>query len=345
MSERVLTQRELNRATLARQLLLERHRLPVPRALERLFALQAQYSPSPYLALWSRLEEFERDRLTRALELRQVVKATLFRLTLHLFSARDYLALAGFWVSAQRMLFGPELERATIEGLARQVEDAARNGRVTHNELHDLVRPTFGERLWRVRALAPLVHVPPSGTWRYHGRAQLTHAERWLRRPTGDARAGAELLARRYLAAFGPASRDDLLRFAALRVRDVQPGLDVIEPQLRRFRDERGRVLLDLARAPRPRADVAAPVRFLPKWDALLLSYEDRTRVLPQEYRDTVIRKNGDVLPTFLVDGRVAGSWRDENGRVVLEPFAPLPRPVRRELEDEARRLERFLGG
>jgi hypothetical protein len=344
MSEPVLTRRELNRATLARQLLLVRHRLPVGRAVERLCALQAQYSPSPYLALWTRLDGFEREHLTRALERRQVVKATLFRLTLHLFSARDYLAFAGFWIAAQRMLFGSDLPRPTIEVLARQVDEAARNGRVTHNELYDLVRPTFGERLWRVRALAPLVHVPPSGTWRYHGRAELLHAERWLGRPTGDARAGSELLARRYLAAFGPATRDDLLRFAALRVRDVEPGLDALEPRLRRFRDERGRVLLDLAGAPRPAADTPAPVRFLPKWDALLLSHDDRTRVLPREYRDTVIRKNGDVLPTVLVDGHVAGVWREEKGRVAVEPFAPLPHAVRRELEDEARRLERFLG-
>jgi hypothetical protein len=343
VTEPVLSQRALNRATLARQLLLERRRLPVARAVERLCALQGQYSPSPYIALWTRLDGFRRDDLTRALERRQVVKATLFRLTLHLFSARDYLGLAGLWLQAQRTQFGPSVPPAAVDELAQLANGAARKGEVTYEELHELARPLLGERLWRVRALAPLVHVPPSGTWRYHGPVQLAHAERALGRPPADARTGAELLVRRYLGAFGPAARDDLLRFAALRVRDVQPGLDALEPQLRRFRDERGRMLLDLARAPRPDGDTPAPVRFLPKWDALLLSHDDRTRVLPGDYRATVIRKNGDVLPTFLVDGRVAGAWREERGRVLLEPFAPLPLTVRRELEDEARRLEAFL--
>jgi hypothetical protein len=340
---RTLTRRELNRATLARQLLLERARLPVGRAVERLCALQAQYSPSPYIALWARLDGFERDRLTRALERRQVVKATLFRLTLHLFSARDYLGLAGLWLPAQRMQFGQSVAPSAVDELGRRADAAARRAHVTYEELHELARPVLGERLWRVRALAPLVHVPPSGTWRYHGAVRLAHAERWLGRPVGDARTGAQILVRRYLGAFGPATRDDLLRFAALRVPDVQAGLDALERQLVRFRDERGRVLLDLPRAPRPEADVRAPVRFLPKWDALLLSHDDRTRVLPDEYRPTVIRKNGDVLPTVLVDGVVAGAWSEERGRVAVEPFAPLPLRVRRAVDDEARRLEAFL--
>ena len=343
MPERVVSLRELNRATLARQLLLERERLPVARAIERLCAMQAQWSTSPYIGLWSRLDGYGRDDLTRALERRQVVKATLFRMTLHLFSARDYLAFAGLWFPAQRTQFGPGLSPQGIDRLAERVAEFTRDRRVTHEELYELVRVELGERRWRVRALTPLVHVPPSGTWRYYGRAQLTAAETWLRRRPGEARDGAELLVRRYLAAFGPAAREDLLRFSNLRVRDVQPGLDALEPTLRRFRDEQGRVLLDLARAPRPSADTPAPVRFLPKWDAVLLSHDDRTRVLPEEYRSTVIRKNGDVLPTFLVDGRVAGAWREEKQRVVLEPFQPLPLAVRRELEDEARRLEHFL--
>jgi hypothetical protein len=342
MSERVLTRAELNRATLARQLLLARQRLPVPRAVERLCAMQAQYSLSPYIGLWSRLEGFEREALTRALARRQLVKATLFRMTLHLVSARDYLAYAGLWFPAQRRQFSPDLDDETVERLRAQVKALARKRRVTHAELHELARPDFGQRLWRVRALTPLVHVPPSGTWGYHGSAELVGAETWLRRPPANPQIGAELLVRRYLAAFGPASRDDLLKFSNLRVGEVQPGLDALEPKLRRFRDEHGRVLLDLASAPRPPATTAAPVRFLPKWDSLLLAHADRTRVLPAEYRDTVIGKNGDVLPTFLVDGVVAGAWREEKGRVALQPFAPLPRGVRGELEEEAARLAAF---
>ncbi|MBD0330383.1 MAG: winged helix DNA-binding domain-containing protein [Thermoleophilia bacterium] len=151
MREAVVTARELNRATLARQLLLRRERLPVGRAVERLCALQAQYSPSPYLALWSRLEGFERDALTHALERRQVVKATLFRMTLHLFSARDYLGLAGLWFPSQHVQF-TNVAPAELERLRREVDDLGRRRDVRYEELYELVRPAFGDRLWRVRA-------------------------------------------------------------------------------------------------------------------------------------------------------------------------------------------------
>ena len=129
-----------------------------------------------------------------------------------------------------------------------------------------------------------------------------------------------------------------------MHVPEIQRALDRLEP-LRRFRDEHGRELLDVPRAPLPDAETPAPVRFLPKWDNVLLAWADRTRVLPEQYRKTVIRMNGDVAQTFLVDGFVAGIWRTENGRVVLEPFASLSRSTRRELADEAERLEAFLAG
>ncbi len=127
-----------------------------------------------------------------------------------------------------------------------------------------------------------------------------------------------------------------------MHVPEINAALELLEP-LRRFRDEQGRELLDVPRAPLPDPDTPAPVRFLPKWDNVLLAWADRTRVLPEEYRKTVIRMNGDVAQTFLVDGFVAGMWRVEDGRVVLEPFAPLSRSARREVEDEAERLEAFL--
>ena len=153
--------------------------------------------------------------------------------------------------------------------------------------------------------------------------------------------ARAEML-RRYLAAFGPASRRDIVAWSMMHVPEIQRALDLLEP-LRRLRDEQGRELLDVSRAPLPDAGVPAPVRFLSKWDNVLLAFADRTRVLPEEYRKTVIKMNGDVAQTFLVDGVVAGMWRAENGRVAIEPFAPLPRTARREVEDEAKRLETFL--
>jgi hypothetical protein len=147
---------------------------------------------------------------------------------------------------------------------------------------------------------------------------------------------------RRYLAAFGPASRRDVVAWSMMHVPEIQRALDRLEP-LRRFRDEQGRELLDVPGAPLPDPDTPAPVRFLPKWDNVLLAFADRTRVLPEPYRKRVIRMNGDVAQTFLVDGFVAGIWRVENRRVVLEPFAPLSRWVRRELDEEAGRLEAFL--
>ena len=149
-------------------------------------------------------------------------------------------------------------------------------------------------------------------------------------------------LVRRYLNAFGPATRADIAAWSGMRARDFAPALDRLEP-LRRFETEEGRELLDLARAPLPRAETPAPVRFLPKWDNVLLGFADRRRMLSDEHRRSVVMKNGDVAQTFLVDGQVAGLWRVEKGKVVLDPFDPLPRTVRRELEDEAERLAEFV--
>lgn len=343
---RVLTTCELNRALLARQLLLERARarFPISRAVERLCALQAQYSPSPYVALWSRLEGFRKEQLTRALERRQVVKATLMRVTLHVVSGRDFPYFAAAWLPGARAGI-PRVPREMVEKLARRVHEAASQRPHTHEELAQLVGDELGAR-WRVRSLVPLVHVPPSGTWRFHGRPQLVAMEPWLDTALPDARAGAERLARRYLAAFGPASRADLLRFAGLRAGDLAQGLDALEP-LRRFRSEEGKELLDLRRAPLPAAGTPAPVRFLARWDAALLAHDDRTRILPRDLHATVFRKNADVLPTFLVDGLVAGTWSIERTKskatLRLEPFAPLPPAHWRELVEEGERLVRFV--
>ena len=152
--------------------------------------------------------------------------------------------------------------------------------------------------------------------------------------------ARAEML-RRYLAAFGPSSRRDIGAWSMMHVPEISRALERLE--LRRFRDQSGRELLDVPRAPLPDPETPAPVRFLPKWDNVLLAWADRTRVLPEEYRKRVIKTNGDVAQTFLVDGFVAGTWRVETGRVVAEPYAPLSRAARRELAEEAGRLEVFL--
>jgi hypothetical protein len=337
----VLTLRELNRTLLERQLLLERRRLGVQQAVERLCALQAQYSPSPYIALWSRLSGFRKHQLTRALEERKVVKSSLFRITLHITSARDYPYFAAAWLPATQEMT-PRVTAERIAELSRRVHAAAGKP-ITHEQLEAIAAEEMGGR-WRTRALAPLLQVPPSGTWGFHGRPELLTMKTWLGvdLPTRDE--GAERVARRYLAAFGPATQEDLVRFAGVRVSDVRRGLDRLD--LRTFRDERGRVLFDLPRAPLPDGDVRAPVRFLPKWDSSLLAYAppERTRILPEKFRRTVIKSNGDVLPTVLVDGFVAATWNvGKKSGLEIKPLRRLTRAERSEIDEEGERLRAFF--
>jgi Winged helix DNA-binding domain len=338
VSERVLTTVELNRSTLARQLLLERRPLSAPRAIERLAAVQSQWTTAPYVALWSRVRDFRREALTRALERRQVVRATLMRSTIHMVSARDYLALGALWRARRREDFERQGgDVAAGEAAARAaLGDGTRSYTALNAELGEVFSTRFGP-------LVPLAHVPPTGTWRYHGRKQLVEAERWLGASFAEPGAGARLLVGRYLAAFGPASRDDLLRFSGLRAKDVQPVLDALEPRLRRFRDEEGGLLLDLARAPLPRPEIAPSVRFLGRWDNALLGYERRARILPDEYAERQIGLAGDQV--VLVDGFVAALWiveRSTRATLVLEALAPLPPQARRAVEDEAAQLVRW---
>jgi hypothetical protein len=343
VAERVLTLRELNRTTLLRQLLLRRERLPVARAIERVGALQAQWQPSPYLALWSRLEGFERGSLERALARGSVVKALLMRATMHLVSARDYPSFDAAVREARtiarvrgRTPPAPELvERAVA--LARE---RPRSRPELMNALGLDSRTTDPNELrtysWVV-ALGRLEQTPEAAFWAFRGSPLLRPAEHEL--PPKDA--AAAHLVRRYLAAFGPATRADVSAWSGVPIRDLAAALESM--RLRTLRDENGRQLLDLPRASLAEASTPAPPRLLPRWEELLLAHKDRSRVLPDEYRKTVIALNGDVNQAFLVDGFVAGAWRHEGGRVLLEAFAPLPRAVRRELEDEARRLAAWL--
>jgi hypothetical protein len=339
--ERVLTLRELNRALLERQMLLKRKRLGVQEAVERLCALQAQYSLSPYIALWSRVTGFQREQLTRALEEREVVKSTLFRITLHITSARDYpYFAAAFLPAAQEMTARVTPEQ--IAKLSHKVHAAAKKP-LTHEQLEALAAEEMGGR-WRTRTLAPLVHLPPSGTWRFWGTPTLLGMQTWLGVDLPARDEGAKRIVERHLAAFGPATQQDLLRFAGLRVGDLRPGLEQLE--LRSFRDERGRKLLDLPRAPLPDGETPAPIRFLPKWDSSILAYAppERTRILPEKFRSTVIRKNGDVLPTVLVDGFVAATWNIDRKRgLEIEPLRRLTKAERAEIDEEGGRLVEFF--
>jgi hypothetical protein len=339
VTERVLTQRELNRATLARQLLLKRARLPVVAALERVAGLQSQLASTAYVGLWTRLDGFRPAALDRALLAGRAARGLLMRGTVHTVSAGDFslfgAALSGEppgWVT-------PEMEEAArrVGGPLREFCSVPR----TRSEVMDWLEREHGipndglNGIWyAVRLEARIAHSPAASRWRapIHNPTfvALEHGQ-----IDGDL-ARAELV-RRYLAAFGPATRAELSGWSGLYVRRFAHLLE----GLRTFRDDRGRELLDLPRAPRPAADTPAPVRLLPKFDNVLI---DRQRVLPEEHRTLVVRKNADVQPTFTVDGYVAGVWRVERGRVVTEPFAPLPRQAKRELEDEADRLTAWLG-
>jgi hypothetical protein len=344
-SERVLTLRELNRATLARQLLLERKRIGVLPAIERVAGLQAQWPPSPYIGLWSRLDGFKRATLERAVLRGEVLKPTVMRGTLHLVTARDYpmfwwaLSDMPTWYSSTHLAHALK----ALKGARRLAERAP----LTHKQGLDYLESIGHEddlerrRIFHaLRRHAHLLHSPDSALWTTRPSA-VFHP--YPEPEPMEVLAARSALVRRYLAAFGPSTRADLADWSGLRVADVAPAIEGLEP-LRGFRDESGRELLDLQRAPLPPADTPAPVRFLPKWDNTLLAHKDRRRVLPEELRKAVIGKNGDVTQTFLVDGIVAGSWTaDKRGKVAITPFAPLPRVARRAVEAEAALLEAWL--
>ena len=341
MPERVLTLRELNRATLARQLLLERKRLSARAVIERLVGMQAQWPSAPYVGIWARTTSFRRQALERELRSAAVVKATVMRQTLHLVTRRDYALLRA---ALSETNFRDQTEQAKrLVGSVRQFAAAA--GPVTSAEAVAFIEKEHGltgfEALqaWRgARVRAHVLHHHETALWNARPEGRFTALDEPDEHDPTEAR--MEIL-RRYLAAFGPTSRRDIVAWSKMRVPGIQRALDRLE--LRRYRDEQGRELLDIPRAPLPDPETLAPVRFLPKWDNVLLAFADRTRVLPEQYRRTVIRQNGDVAATFLVDGFVAGTWRVENGRVVTEPFAAISRAARRELEDEAGLLEAFL--
>ena len=351
MAERVLTLRELNRALLARQLLLERHRLSVPKAIERLGALQAQWSPAPYVALWSRLEGFAVPQLERALARKTVVKATLMRSTLHLVSSADYPVYAAAIVDARR----PKLERqfpVDLDAVAERLREATTDGPQTWDEWRSLAislanRPIRQGEIWPLWTVgfmhARLVHLPPSGTFGFYRGAQFTPYERWVGPLPAIPSPPMSHAVARYLAAFGPASVDDMASWLGVTTPAIRAVLDTVAP--RTFRDEAGRRLYDLERARLPSPDTPAPARLLAKWDSPLLAYAppERSRILPDAFRKRVIAPNGDVAQTFLVDGFVAGTWKVDKRRFLLEPFGRIARRVRDELEAEGERLLAFL--
>lgn len=342
---RALTQRQLNRALLARQSLLERAKLSIPKVLERIGGIQAQYAPSSYIGLWSRLSGFERPQLTAALENRLVVQGTLMRATIHLVSASDYWPIAAairdgrraWWLSAARCADARAIELAAERAVALLGERPRKRA--------DLQKTLGVDNItWQgVNVFADLLRIPPSGTWEQRRADLYAAAADWLSESSATPEDGLSLLVRRYLSGFGPGSVKDMANWAGLPQSAFTSTLAAMK--LRRFTDaDNGDELVDLPGWPLPDPDTPAPPRFMPTWDATLLVHVRRTQILPERFRPRLFStKTPQSIPSFLIDGQVAGIWREQKGRVELEPFERIAPAAKRALEDEAHRLEALL--
>jgi Winged helix DNA-binding domain len=352
----LLTTRELNRATLARQLLLTRADLSAPRAVMHLVGLQAQVPLDPYTALWSRLARFRPEQLSEALVERKVVRVTVMRATIHLVGAEDCLLLRPLMQPvldaelARHRDHSPALEGVDLEPvLSFALELLAERPR-TGPELRAALAERFPRHdpaalAYACRCQLALVQVPPRGVWGKTSQVTVTTAESWLGRPLVD-RPKLDDVVLRYLGAFGPASVSDVTTWCRLTaMREV---VERLRRRLRPFRDENGRELFDLPDAPRPDPEVPAPPRFLPEYDNVLLSHADRSRFLPDEVRAALGRAGGIGYGSVLSDGLAAGVWRLERDRVSGEAslhvrlVTPRSKRAIAAIEAEGRRYLRF---
>ncbi len=348
-----LGRRALNRALLARQMLLRRHDLSAADAIEHLVGMQAQAPKSPYFGLWTRLHGFQPDHLASLIHERLAVRIALIRSTIHLVTARDCLTL--------RPLVQPVLDRSLQGSYGRHLhgldlQEVAAAGRALL-EQEPLTASELGRRLaerWpdrdpaalasAVRALVPLVQVPPRGIWGAGGPAAHTTAEAWLGRPL-EADPSPEELVMRYLAAFGPATIADMQTWSGL------PGLrevtDRLRGHLRTFRSEQGRELFDLPDAPRPEPHTPAPPRFLPAYDNALLSHAERTRIIADDARRRIAASRLES-GTVLLDGFVRATWKltghPRSPTLSVEATAPLSSQDEHDVAAEGVRLLAFAG-
>ena len=349
-----LSNRALNRAFLARQMLLEREKTTAVAAVERLVGMQAQVARPPFVGLWTRLLDFRRNELVDALHARSLVRATSLRATLHLMSAADYAAMRG---ALQPMLTRGMQSVLRDRSLGLDVEKLDAEARkfftrspATFDALRDHLKkkfPTVDERAmgYTVRTHVPLVQVPTDAQWGFPAAADFALADRWLSKKISTRPTSPEAIVLRYLAAFGPATPSDAQAWSGMGgLREV---FESLRPSLVTFQDERKRELFDLPNAPRPGADADAPLRFIPDFDNLVLSHDDRSRIMANEHRSRVTLKNLQVRATFLVDGVVAGTWKSERKRktavLVIEPFGAIPKRTRTALEEEGEKLLEFL--
>jgi hypothetical protein len=356
-----LSARALNRALLDRQLLLRREPLPgatgrradrVIETVEHLVGLQAQAPFPPYYGLWSRLDGFRPEDLSSLILERRVVRIGLMRGTIHLVSADDCLrlrpAVQSVLERGLRANFGRQLTDVDRAALARAGRALVEDRPMTFSELGGALAPRWPQYppnalAQGVRALVPLVQVPPRAVWGQAGQAAHTSAEAWLGRPLA-ASASPDQVVLRYLAAFGPATVADAQAWSGLtRLREVTERL---RKRLRTFRDEQGRELFDLPDAPRPDRDTPAPVRLVAEFDNLILSHADRTRVISEPDRQRLYTKNGIFPGTVLIDGFVRGMWRITIARraavLTVEMFGPVGGRDRDAVAAEGERLLEF---
>jgi hypothetical protein len=356
MSAGLLTLRELNRATLARQLLLERVALPPLEAVRRLVGLQAQLPAPPFIGLWTRLQHFQRQELTQLLLARRVVRATMMRATLHVMTAEDYRLfrplLQPALTRSLAAFFGARASSFPLEKVLTVARDYLQEQPRTFAAIRAQLAAVFPDvdpalLAYAVRMCLPLIQVPTDGPWGFDSNPAYADAAQWLddRPASSSQEERLRALMLRYLAAFGPASVQDLQVWSGLS--GLQEAVKVFKPELQVFRDEQGRELLDVPGQPLPGAEASAPLRFLPEFDNLLLAHNRRERVLPEQYRSQVILPPGRVLATFLLDGFVAGTWKVERqrgeARLIITPFAPLASTTQEELLAEGERLIRFV--
>lgn len=340
-----MSTRELNRATLARQALLERVEAPVTQMVERLAGMQAQEARPPFVGLWTRLRAFDPDDVRVALHDGSLVRAPWLRATLHLVSADDYRAHRSALrpaLAAAIGVLGARADGLDVDALIPAAQEILRGGPLTFNEL----RPRLAERFpevneralgYATRTQLPLIMVPTDDPWGFPRTASFAPATHRLTGPLNEDPDPRPLL-RAYLAAFGPASAADAQTWSGLA--GLAPVLESMAQDLVVLRNERGTTLYDLPDAPRPGADVDAPARLLPDFDNLVLAHADRSRVVADDHRPHLVTRNLRVRATFLIDGTVAGTWsvamRRGVATMVLAPFGRMSRAALRDIGREA---------
>lgn len=336
MSDDFLSPQALNRATLARQLLLNRAEMTAEQAIEHLVGMQAQAPDAPYVGLWTRLRGFRTEELAELIIQRRAVRTSLMRATQHLVTARDCLALRPLvqivlersFAGQQfaRNLAGLEMEAVKVAGrelLEEQPRTRAELGRLLGERWpgRDTVSLAYA-----MSYLMPMVQIPPRGVWGARAPVMLATVESWIGRSEDGGMSPDELVLR-YLAAYGPATVNDIQLWCGLtRLSEVAERL---RPCLRTFRDDHGRELYDLPDAPRPDPGTPAPPRFLPEYDNVLLSHADRTRLIPDGRQVPLPPGDGGRCGTLLVDGLFRGNWAITRHRdaatLHVKPFAARP--------------------